>query len=183
MKVISCQISEDMTTKTLSEDDFGDINPNDIESVNVEKIDDEKLITILLKNGEKIVRKLKSNATEVKTFIIDTDYSKDEDVLFFHSHSESGESVAELFPEINEDDIEEVEVMIDDGKKTVKITTKDGEEYEKEVEASKMTTSNAVFVEKMSLKNSESMEKRLNEMEEGLKRMEKMLEKLLEKNN
>lgn len=182
--------------KTDETDPFADIDPDEIESVNVTAEGDKKTVVIKMKNGETIEREITSSgssAAKTRTMVVEV--SDDEDELVEGAHmvfmtdgmmtvTADEEDIATLFPELDKEDIEEVTIEIDNGKKTTKVTTKDGQKYEKVTEVKGMKTASWSSDDQKMFKihtMSTSSDKKIQELEERLKRMEEKLDLLLKK--
>lgn len=195
MIVTDIHETDDAVFISSSDDEMSllkDIDPDQIESVDVTKDDDKGTITIKLKNGEVIKREIKNTATKgskMHTVVVDLQDSMDEEEMAFFmvddalTFTTDEGDVKELFPEINEDDIKEVSIEVENGKKKVVVTTKDGKKHEKVTEMKASGASWKSDDHKFYKIHTKSMssDKKIKELEERLKRMEEKLDLLLKK--
>lgn len=125
--------------------DLDDIDPNDIESVEVLKNEGQKMIKILLKNGDVIERTLNGADNTVKTMIIKSHNDSGAKNMVFTTTMDDSD-IKELFPEVKEEDIESIDISIENEKKVVSIVTKSGKKHSKEVasDANTIVTGHAV---------------------------------------
>jgi hypothetical protein len=112
-EIIKTSDREKVVVKVEKEVDFdlGEINPDDIEKVNVIKTDKENKIVITLKDG-KVIEKIVANEGEKQRGKVEKEVDFD-------------------LGEINPDDIEKVNVIKTDKENKIVITLKDGKVIEK----------------------------------------------------
>lgn len=134
-----------VVTTTADKEWMEDINPDDIESVDVQKKNGKGSVKITLKNGEIIEKEIDNNSTSkgANYIFVSTD---DDDATTDYLKWEELEG-------IDKDEIESVEVTKDGEKSTIKVLLKNGKVIEKEVDSMKThvgkMSAKAMFIEEL----------------------------------
>lgn len=128
----SVKVSSDAKIRVLTANAdnqwMDDINPDDIESVDVIKKNGKGVVKITLKNGKVVEQEVNDAQSATKNKVMT--------VVFNEEDSQSNYMNWEELEGINPDDIESVDVIKKDGDQgRIKVTLKNGEVIEKELES------------------------------------------------